>query len=35
MAHVNLNLPDDLQQFVNAEVEAGQFEGASASISKR
>lgn len=29
MADVNLNLPDELQQFVDGQVEAGQFEGAS------
>ena len=32
MADVNLNLPEDLQQFVNGQVEAGEFEGASAYI---
>ncbi len=32
MASVNLNLPEELQQFVNGQVEAGEFEGASAYI---
>ena len=26
MANVNLNLPEELQQFVNGQVEAGEFE---------
>lgn len=32
MADVNLNLPEELEQFVNGQVEAGAFEGASAYI---
>ena len=32
MANVNLNLPEELQQFVNGQVEAGEFEGASTYI---
>lgn len=32
MANVNLNLPDELQQFVNGQVEAGEFAGAGAYI---
>ena len=32
MANVNVNLPEELQQFVNGQVEAGKFEGASAYI---
>ena len=32
MADVNLNLPEDLQQFVDGQVEAGDFDGASAYI---
>ena len=27
MSTVNLNLPEDLQQFVNGQAEAGKFEG--------
>ena len=32
MANVNLDLPEELQQFVNGQVEVGDFEGASAYI---
>lgn len=32
MASVNLNLPDDLQQFVDGQVAAGDFDGASSYI---
>ncbi len=32
MANVKLNLPDELQQFVNGQVEAGEFDGPSAYI---
>ena len=32
MANVNLNLPEELQQFVNGQAEAGEFEGPSAYI---
>ena len=32
MANVNLHLPDELHQFVNGQVEAGEFDGASAYI---
>jgi antitoxin ParD1/3/4 len=32
MANVNLNLPEELQQFVNGQVDVGKFEGVSSYI---